>query len=152
MTTLVKINPDGSQVYPYGLAELRREYPNTSFSTKPTPEELSHYSVFYVEATAQPELGRYEKVDFGIEFAGNDLYREKWTVVPMDATERAAVDERQADSVRLMRNKLLQESDWTQLPDVTVDAAAWATYRQALRDVTSQSGFPWNVTWPQPPA
>lgn len=152
MTTLIKINPDGTQVYPYGLTDLRREYPNTSFSAQPLPEELSHYNVFYVEPTAQPELDRYEKVNFSIEFAGNDLYREKWTVLEMDATERTAVDERQENSVRHMRNKLLEDSDWTQLADVTVDKAAWAAYRQALRDISDQQGFPWNVTWPQPPA
>jgi hypothetical protein len=50
------------------------------------------------------------------------------------------------------RNKLLKESDWTQLPDVPlVTKAAWAEYRQALRDITSQAGFPANVVWPTPP-
>jgi hypothetical protein len=151
MTTLIKINPDGSQVYPYGMTELRREYPNTSFSAQPLPEELSHYSVFYVEPTAQPELGRYQKIGFSVEFAGNDLYREQWTVLEMDAAERLAVNERQGDLVRSSRNRLLQESDWTQLADVTADKAAWAAYRQALRDVTGQQGFPWDVIWPQAP-
>jgi len=36
--------------------------------------------------------------------------------------------------MRAIRNDLLKESDWTQLPDATVDREAWATYRQALRD------------------
>lgn len=152
MTTLIKINPDGSQVYPYGLAELRRAYPNTSFSAQPLPEELSHYNVFYVESTAQPELGRYQKYDFSVEFAGNDLYKEKWALVDMNATERAAADQAKGNSVRNARTRLLQESDWTQLPDAPVDHAAWATYRQDLRDITAQPGFPWNVTWPLPPS
>jgi len=53
--------------------------------------------------------------------------------------------------VRVERNKLLAESDWTQLPDAPVDAAAWATYRQALRDVTTQTD-PFAIVWPERPS
>lgn len=53
--------------------------------------------------------------------------------------------------VRQKRNQLLQESDWTQLPDVPLtDKNQWAIYRQALRDVTEQPD-PFNITWPVPP-
>jgi hypothetical protein len=47
---------------------------------------------------------------------------------------------------------LLQASDWTQLPDVAIDTKSqWAAYRQALRDITTQSGYPFNIVWPSPP-
>jgi hypothetical protein len=70
--------------------------------------------------------------------------------------EQARIDAEQAqarlpDEVRKERNRLLTASDWTQIPDCTVDKQAWATYRQALRDITNQSGFPTNVTWPTKP-
>lgn len=53
--------------------------------------------------------------------------------------------------IRKKRNLLLAETDWTQLPDVPlVTKEAWATYRQALRDVTLQPN-PFNIVWPQPP-
>ena len=52
---------------------------------------------------------------------------------------------------REQRDLLLQQSDWTQVPDAPVNSASWATYRQALRDVPSQSGFPDNITWPTKP-
>jgi hypothetical protein len=55
------------------------------------------------------------------------------------------------NEVRTERNKLLSESDWTQLSDAPVDKAAWATYRQALRDVPNQTGFPSEITWPDAP-
>ena len=48
----------------------------------------------------------------------------------------------QATNVRLMRNAKLADSDWTQIADCTADKAAWATYRQALRDISLQAGFP----------
>ena len=46
----------------------------------------------------------------------------------------------------------LRATDWTQVADAPVNQAAWATYRQALRDVPLQIGFPINVTWPVAPA
>lgn len=56
-----------------------------------------------------------------------------------------------AEEARTQRNALLMQSDWTQLPDAPVDAAAWATYRQALRDISAQEGFPDNIQWPVQP-
>lgn len=56
-----------------------------------------------------------------------------------------------AESVRAQRNQKLKDSDWTQVADAPVDQAAWAAYRQALRDVPSQTGFPWEVQWPVEP-
>ena len=53
---------------------------------------------------------------------------------------------------RFVRNQLLAESDWTQLPDVPPSVKeAWASYRQALRDITQQPGFPAEVVWPTRP-
>jgi len=60
-------------------------------------------------------------------------------------------DAEQTASVRSDRNKRLAECDWTQLADSPVDKTVWETYRQALRDVPSQQGFPWEVTWPEEP-
>jgi len=59
--------------------------------------------------------------------------------------------EQEADEARTQRDALLSESDWTQVPDAPVDQAAWAEYRQALRDLPQQAGFPTEITWPQIP-
>lgn len=59
--------------------------------------------------------------------------------------------EKQAEDIRKQRDTLLAKSDWTQLPDAQVNKTAWATYRQQLKDLPSQSGFPLNVQWPEPP-
>ena len=55
---------------------------------------------------------------------------------------------------RALRDELLYRSDWTQLPDVPdwVDVQAWRDYRQKLRDVPQQLGFPVAITWPDAPA
>lgn len=60
-------------------------------------------------------------------------------------------DSEEAQKVRNLRNEKLAESDWTQLADAPVDKAVWATYRQALRDITKEAGFPWDITWPVAP-
>jgi hypothetical protein len=59
--------------------------------------------------------------------------------------------DRAAAAARQKRNGLLAASDWTQLPDVPIDASAWRTYRQALRDVPSQPGWPYDLNWPSEP-
>jgi len=73
------------------------------------------------------------------------------TAADNEAAYKAAKDTEQAKSVRATRGEKLKDSDWTQVADAPVDKAAWATYRQALRDVTGQEGFPWTITWPTQP-
>jgi hypothetical protein len=59
--------------------------------------------------------------------------------------------EKLAFKARIQRNKLLVESDWTQVLDAPLDQTAWAIYRQELRDITSQLGFPTTIIWPVKP-
>ena len=69
-------------------------------------------------------------------------------VKEVDALEPSVVSPEQ---VRGQRDALLSASDWTQIADAPVNQAAWAAYRQALRDVPAQAGFPADVIWPTPP-
>jgi hypothetical protein len=63
----------------------------------------------------------------------------------------AKVAAKQATAARTQRDRFLTASDWTQVADAPVDQAAWAEYRQALRDVPTQKGFPEDVVWPTKP-
>jgi hypothetical protein len=75
-----------------------------------------------------------------------DLYQDgQFLPAPPDT-------EAEAQAARLKRNALLAESDWTQLADAPVDNLAWAVYRQNLRDVPNQPGFPVTIIWPTQPA
>lgn len=68
-------------------------------------------------------------------------------------TEELAADKKLLeDEIKSTRNYLLSTTDWTRLDDVSVDKEAWATYRQALRDITKQPGFPDSVVWPTAPS
>lgn len=61
-------------------------------------------------------------------------------------------DSEKSAQVRADRNTRIAATDWTQGKDIPDNiSSAWATYRQALRDVTSQAGFPWSVQWPTQP-
>lgn len=63
-------------------------------------------------------------------------------------------NEAKATGIRVRRDQLLKDCDWTQVSDsplTTADKNTWKTYRQALRDVTDQAGFPGTVEWPALP-
>ena len=85
------------------------------------------------------------------------LVNGEWTVSDVTPErvlqEVAAMATQRADTAaRKLRSEKLADSDWTQLPDVPLDTkSAWATYRQALRDITQQPGYPTQIDWPVEP-
>jgi hypothetical protein len=62
-----------------------------------------------------------------------------------------ATDAQQWEQIRLWRNAELARTDWTQITDSTANKAAWATYRQALRDLPQQNGLASEVSFPELP-
>jgi len=75
----------------------------------------------------------------------------KWDVENIPVVEPDPEPDAPEVSVRSERNELLLTSDWTQVNDSPVDKSTWATYRQLLRDVPSQAGFPNTIVWPTKP-
>jgi len=71
----------------------------------------------------------------------------------MEAEYAAGANDRAASALRTERNAKLAKSDWTQVADAPVDQAAWAAYRQALRDITTHTNFPnlQEADWPEIP-
>lgn len=68
------------------------------------------------------------------------------------ALDRVVTDEELAAAARRQRDELLLASDWSQLRDVPDSVSTpWSVYRQALRDITEQDGFPSSITWPVAP-
>ena len=73
-------------------------------------------------------------------------------ILKPEADQQAYQDSIKSRGVRGERDKLLAETDWRDLPSYPgTNQAGWRTYRQALRDLPSQAGFPNNVTWPAKP-
>lgn len=118
------------------------------------------YSVY------DPETGEIKKVCYGVgslplseeSYVEGFFDPKEYIVVggqaqrkSDSALEQQEVDKAWADLTTL-RNARLQDCDWTQVPDAPVDAAAWATYRQQLRDLPANTTDPRNVEWPVPPS
>ena len=77
-----------------------------------------------------------------------------WAVLELTADQQAAATAQKSVSVRVERNQKLKDTDWTvikALESNTPQDFAMAAYRQELRDITSQAGFPWTVQWPTQP-
>jgi hypothetical protein len=92
---------------------------------------------------------RKQKLSLGIKNA--DTIRP--LIQPYSPTPPLSL-EQISEEVRAERNEKLFRSDWTQLSDVSLteqEKILWAEYRQKLRDITEQSGFPTNVNWPELP-
>jgi len=142
----VKLNNSHQPIsFPYSLTELRRENPGTSFPANISDETLADYRVHPVTTTAAPAFDpRTQEVEQAAELK-NNVWTQVWTVVNRSEAEAS-------ENIRGLRNKRLAETDYTQLTDAPGDTAAWATYRQALRDITAQEGFPFTVTWPTEPS
>ena len=111
------------------------------------------YEFSYRNGVEQIDGKWYTKYSVGPVFTDRPAEGDQpaMTAAEQMAAYKAQKDAEQAKNVRDQRNTKLAECDWTQLADAPVDQAAWSTYRQALRDLTKQAGFPWTVDWPVAP-
>jgi hypothetical protein len=117
-----------------------------------TPEILAELGADVVLEGPQAQPTRYQIAfrDGVVQIDGQ--WYTKYSVADLDADGIAAKDAEQAKAIRSDRDQRLKDSDWTQGKDIP-DAVSqpWAVYRQALRDVPQQTGFPWDVQWPTQP-
>jgi hypothetical protein len=143
----IRIRESGQVMYE---SEFRALFPNTSLPLL-TETVLNELGADVVLEGAQAQPTRYQ-IAFrdGVQEIDGKWFT-KYSVSDLDADGIAAKDAEQAKSVRAERNILIAECDWTQVEDSPVDKAAWATYRQELRDLTLQEGFPFDVTYPTKP-
>jgi hypothetical protein len=146
----VRIKETGAVMYESEFRAYQKANGGPSWETT-TTEVLEALGADVVLEGPQAQPTRYQ-VAFvnGVEQIDGKWYT-KYSVTEMDAEAITAKDAEQAKVMREQRGEKLKNSDWTQVADAPVDKAVWATYRQALRDITAQSGFPWSVTWPDAP-
>mgnify|MGYP001108517607 CR=1 FL=1 len=128
----------------YAIGQLRRDNPNTSFPKTIPDERLAEYDVYPVTVLDRPVTTEWEAA------TRNDLPTLVGGVWTLDWTVTTVPQEVAEERVRSQRNSLLSQTDWMALTDNTM-TQPWADYRQALRDVPEQAGFPYNVTWPTEP-
>jgi len=161
----IRIRETGQVMYE---GEFRALFPNTSMPQQLSEELLNSFGADVVFEGAQATGGTvyqysqasgveqvngkwYTKYILGPVFLDQVVDGTTTTAAEQEAAYKAQKDAEQAKSVRATRDAKLAECDWTQVADAPVDKTVWATYRQALRDVTAQDGFPWTITWPDAP-
>lgn len=134
------------------MGQLRRDNPNTSFPKQIPTEVLSSFGVEPVALAQEPSF--IERTQVLSQDAQPSLiegvWTLGWTVTDKSAEEVAEWDANEGMRIRLERNALLAETDWWCLSDQTPEQAQ-LNYRQSLRDITNQSGFPHDIVWPTKP-
>lgn len=147
-----KVQGGAVVAYPYGPNQLMQDNPDTSFPV-PMPEEtLASYDVYPVVSVPRPDYDHVTQNCTEVTpTLQNGQWTQTWLVTPATPEEITNRTNEAAQLAIDKRDFLLQQSDWTQLPDAPVDHAAWAVYRQQLRDVPLQPGFPLNIVWPVQP-
>jgi len=96
----------------------------------------------------------YTKYILGPVFTDTTVEGVTTTAAEHETAYKATKDAEQAKSVRQSRDDKLKETDWIVIKNLESNAnipGVWEVYRQALRDVPNQSGFPWTITWPVEP-
>ena len=155
-----EVNNQNVVTFPYDYDTLVRHNPSTRFSAEEltamyvgTEANLAGNQLVRVVVADAPQYD--EATQIAVRNNQPSLVGDTWTIgwIVQELTQSEKDQKLAAKiaSVRSQRNQKLTETDWTQVNDAPVDKAAWATYRQALRDVPTQSGFPWSVTWPAQP-
>jgi hypothetical protein len=149
----VKASNEVVEIYPYSIGQLRKDNPNVSFPKSPDNTLLAQWNVYPVQSQNPPSFNlateNCERVSPTLQ---NGVWTETWSVTAASAEEIARRTEEMSVQVRTQRNALLVQSDWTQGKDIPESISTlWAIYRQALRDITTQGGFPWDIAWPTKP-
>ena len=122
---------------------------NYCYARRLTEEQVTHFGVHKKQIVTPPYHDpATQLLEEGPALLIDGVWTQNYIVSDLSADESAAKVGAQWTVIRAERNKLLAASDWTQLPDASADAAAWATYRQALRDITTQDN-PFSIVWPE---
>jgi hypothetical protein len=132
----------------YTLGQLRRDNPQTSFPKLIPDDLLASYDVYPYTRPAVPE---YDSLSHRLTDGAFEQVEGAWSLPyvveeqPLEQAER---------NIRSRRDGLLQETDWIVIKSYERGEnipAEWELYRQALRDITAQAGFPYSVEWPTKP-
>lgn len=130
------------------ITNLRGRLPQVSFAEVINNDNLPEGFVYVPNAVVPTYDTETHSIVLGDPALVDGIWTQEYTVVTLSEEELQHRLYNNSESVRLERNLKLTASDWTQVADAPVDKNAWATYRQALRDITTQDGFPYNIVWP----
>jgi hypothetical protein len=153
---VIKIENNKPVGYPLMEDNFKQLFPSVTFPRILFPADVEPYGYGMYEFSQRPSnLTHYEKLVEGDPIKdANGYWRQNWVKVEQTVEEKTETDIARTEFIRKERNLRLALTDWTQLQDVPLSDAqktAWVKYRQDLRDVSFQVGFPWEITWPAQP-
>lgn len=147
--------------FPYSLDELRLDNPFTKYEDNvdvaeifPHTEEATQKGNTLVEVTDSP-MPAYDPITHRIEARGpvlsDGVWVRGWEIVAKSEEEIAMFKAQTAQLVKMRIEHLIEHCSLLQSANDPARKNALAAYRQALRDVTIQAGFPWEIEWPESP-
>jgi hypothetical protein len=149
----LKLNNGVIEKYPYSYGQLKADNPNTSFPANPSNELLAEWDVYPVVPTPQPSINYLTQTVVEIDPVQKDgVWVQTWEVQNLPAEQCRENNKGQAV-------QLLQETDWTTIPDVANPAvsnpylanqAEFAAYRNQIRQIAVYPPIT-EVNWPTIP-
>lgn len=150
----VKVKDGVALKFPYGISDLRKENPNRSLPRKKSKTFLATAGMYPVVVEPVPPFD--EKTQLVVRESLPKLVDGEWRLgySVVEKTPEQREEHRNAASARVRkeRNALLAQTDWIALSDNAPMETKWVEYRSALRDLTDQPGFPYDVAWPTKPS
>ena len=161
----VKINEEGNpESWPVFFSDIKAENPSVSFPTDPEQFDFTEYGYQPFVASDKPEfnsdLQQAEEID---PIFSDGVWTQSWSVTEKytGAELTAKTQEVEvarnialAEEQRRIRDRLLLTTDWVVIKATETGQAVdldMLTYRQALRDIPAQAGFPNSINWPTEP-
>jgi len=145
----------GSNItYPYSVQQLKLDNTNISFPTSISDSLLETFGVYKVELRDSGYDDDYTKdvLELTPTLSGS-VYVQTYEISDADETTINTRKEIKWSEIREQRNQLLSDCDWTQFQDSPItgsELTQWQTYRQELRNITTQEN-PYNIVWPTKP-
>ena len=153
----VKTNSENNILqYPYTIDLFLGEHKNVSFPSDINNNILASFDVYPVVFGEKPNHNPITEYTYPADTPEyiEGIWILNWLIGQKDANWIAVDLDNKVKEVRTIRDELLLKSDWITIRAIDINMPVdtdWAIYRQSLRDITSQEGFPWNIIWPTDP-
>lgn len=145
----VKIIDNEVETFPYSVSMLREDNPNIALPKSPSKELLESYGCYEVRSGNTPSEDRMTHTI--LQGTVPVLRDGVWY---LDYIAERKPQEQAEKNIRGERDRMLSVTDWIVIKHQELGTAIseeWLSYRSALRDIPSQEGFPYSVTWPTKP-
>jgi hypothetical protein len=144
---------------PIDEKNFRTLHNNTSFPRSLTVDCVEPFGYGLYQYTRPPVPGTHFKVEETVPVKNSDgIYMQTWETKAMSAEEIEKSTELKKVEIKRLRDEKLKASDWTMMYDVRENdrysdefIQAWLNYREDLREISTQKGYPWNIRWPIEP-